>query len=241
MKDKKWVYVSDVGPLEADLESLLEKLDAYQEQLLKLGTALMKADNGSFYPVDMLAIAVINRATSIISGYLLLVKGENFLCAGALVRMHLDNLLRFSSIHHVITPHQLALEILKGAKLNKIKDKEGHRMTDKYLVEKLSVNLPWVQSVYESTSGFVHLSNIHMIATFAIDEGESNDDELSIQSLFGGNGSSNIDVSVYKEATVGMIDITQQILKYLDGWLFTKSNPDFVQQMRDIDEQANSR
>ncbi|HEY9685407.1 MAG TPA: hypothetical protein V6C52_00380 [Coleofasciculaceae cyanobacterium] len=239
MPEKKWVFVHEDGPLEADLETLLQTLDASRQKHLGIAVAIYKANNGTLDSVDLLATAVLNRSMALISGFITLVRNQNFLCAAALLRMQLDNLLRFSAIHHVDNPHDLADEILRGAPLRKIRARDGQKMTDKYLVSKLSSKLPWIEGVYESTSGFVHLSHYHIFSTLTL--GEENEEGISVQTALGGNGSLNIDESVYAEATFGMNDITREIFKYLEEWVFIKSNSGIVQQMKALKNSSEVR
>src|SRR6516162_1393286 len=70
------------------------------------------ADNGAVYPVDLLANAVINRSINLLRGYCDLVEKRNFICAAALLRLQLDNCLRFSAVFLVSSCHDFATEVL---------------------------------------------------------------------------------------------------------------------------------
>jgi hypothetical protein len=219
-------YVEGVGYLEFDQELLLQTLNGYCEKFLDLGMATLKADGGTFYPIDFLAVAVFNRSISLIKGFSSLIQVNNFNCASVLMRVHLDNLLRFYAIHCVQEPHHLASQILDGVRLSKLKARDGKSMTDKYLLDQLSLKLPWIQSVYEATSAFVHLSSTHIFSTLNI--GEENEEGLHVQTIIGGDGSCRVEEDEILKSIVGMIDISQQIYVYLDGWRFTKENPNLV-------------
>lgn len=43
-------------------------------------------------------------------------------------------------------------------------------MPDSYLMETPSYRLPWIKSVYDNTSGFIHLSEKHIHSTFKLKE-----------------------------------------------------------------------
>jgi hypothetical protein len=80
-----------------ELDKELESLAAFEDKLLELSLAIMKADE-KFYPVDLIANAVIKRSLALIAGFCTLIRAKNFICAAPLVRLHLDSLLRFSAI-----------------------------------------------------------------------------------------------------------------------------------------------
>ena len=46
-------------------------------------------------------------------------------------------------------------------------------MTDRYLVNTLSKKYEWMPRVYESTSGFIHLSEKHLLSVFDGTKGEN--------------------------------------------------------------------
>jgi hypothetical protein len=49
-----------------------------------------------------------------------------------------------------------------------MKDRCGKLMTDRYLVERLTVEVPWIETVYAQASGYVHFSEQHIINTIGI-------------------------------------------------------------------------
>jgi len=79
-------------------------------------------------------------------------------CARALLRMHMDTVLRLSAYEYVDDPESVASAVLGGEHLRKFKSSEGQHLKDHYLVERLTTHEPWVKTVYEYTSGYVHFS-----------------------------------------------------------------------------------
>jgi len=140
-----------------DLETELRKLETTEKQLLDMGLAIGKAYGGAFYGLDFFAYAVLKRSLAIIAGFSTLLRARNFVCAAALVRLHLDTLLRFAAGTLVDDPHKFATAILKGEHVRKLRDNKGKLMTDQYLVSCLSGQNPWIRRVYNATSGYVHL------------------------------------------------------------------------------------
>ena len=70
-------------------------------------------------------------------------------------------------------PHSLASHLLQDKPLTKIKATDGHKLTDRFLHESLTKRYPWATAVYENTSGFVHLSQRHIIAPVSGVDSES--------------------------------------------------------------------
>ena len=213
--------------LESKLAHLKESIPAFQ----KIWLATQKADNGNVFPMDLYTTAVTHRAMCIISGFCIMIENQNFICAAPLVRLHLDNLLRLYAALLVGDLHEFCLKVLEGEHVRNLKDRNNQKMTDKYLVKKISDEYSWVTRLYEETSGYVHLSHKHHFNTVNhIDEKEG-----SVEVEFGiGVSDINIPAGIREEAADAMIEITQTLLKYLHGWAYTKANPEEVQRMRAI-------
>ena len=60
---------------------------------------------------------------------------------------------------------QFCRAIIDGGQIDKMFDRNGNKLTDRYLVRQLKEVIPTVEIVYEKTSGFVHLSGSHVFGT----------------------------------------------------------------------------
>jgi hypothetical protein len=203
----------------SELEIALHKLESTEKQLLDTGLAIGKAYGGAFYGLDFLAFAVLKRSLALIAGFSTLLRAKNFVCAAALVRLHLDSLLRFAAATLVDEPHKFATAVLNGHHVRKLRDKRGELMTDQYLVSCLSAQNPWIRRVYEATSGYIHLSRKHIFN--ALNPGDATGPgsmALSKEDEF-------IPDSARVEACAAMEAITDLILHYLDSWRAVKDNP----------------
>jgi hypothetical protein len=205
------------------LADLVAHLRASEKFHLEVGQKIAKADHGNVYPVDLLANAVLHRSTNLIRGFTMLVEQRNFVCAAALLRLQIDNCLRFYAVFIVKEPHDFAMEVFKGTLVRKLRDKTGTFMTDAYLVAQLSRDYPWVARVYKQTSGYIHLSTAHIFNTFV--PPSSSDAEERLQTIFVGAGDCFPDDELYKEATAAFIEATQVLFKHVVGWLVTKEGP----------------
>jgi hypothetical protein len=136
----------------AEVHSMRGKLFAVMQEVLA-------ADNKALYPLDLITLLVAKRTVSTISAFTSLIEQHNMVCVRTLLRTQLDSMMRLYAFSLVANPHDMAVKVLGGTHIRKIKDRVGHQMTDAYLVSKLSKDIEWLPRVYERTSGFVHLSD----------------------------------------------------------------------------------
>jgi hypothetical protein len=113
-------------------------------------------------------MAVVDRSLALLRGFCDLVEARNMIAAAPLIRCQLDNGLRFFASTLVEDPHDFAGNILKGIPVRKMKDRYGKLMTDRYLVERLTIEVPWIETVYSQASGYIHFSEQHIINTIGI-------------------------------------------------------------------------
>jgi len=163
-------------------------------------------------------MGAVKRCASQSYSLRLLIEGWNLLCARALLRMQIDTALRFSALWLVKAPHNVAREILRGGRLDKMKDRQGKRMTDAYLVSKLASQHPWLPSVYERTSGYIHFSGAHMFSPIA----EVRKDAREVEYVIG-ETDTNYPESSWLEVVECFNDATDIFLHYLAGWVRTKA------------------
>ncbi|ARS37076.1 hypothetical protein CA264_17470 [Pontibacter actiniarum] len=201
-----------------EVEESLKRLESLDKVVIESAKEMIHDEN--MYPLDLLANAVLNRTLSTISGFVLLTRANNFNCAAHLIRLHLDNLLRFSAAWIVDNPHDFAMKVLSGEQINHLKDSAGAKMHDSYLVKKLSIDYPWVEKVYKETSGFVHLSDKHIFNSTRLKDKEQRTIAFSIskEDLF-------VDDQLRLEATELMIEITNCICHFIRSWTWTKKHP----------------
>jgi hypothetical protein len=211
------------------IETELKELESSKTLHLEIAKNMMEAYNSSLYPLDLLAVAVFKRSLSLIRGFSDSIRNKNFICAAPLVRLQLDNLLRFYACFIVTNPHDFAVQILDGKHVRNLRDMENKKMTDRHLVEKLSKEFPWIKPVYEETSGYIHLSNKHIFNTM---NSKVEDEKRVFTVIVGDEDSEFVKDSLILEAIQAMKEITKVLLKHLHGWAYTKDNPDKIDQAR---------
>ena len=112
--------------------------------------------------MDIFAIAVLNRSLCLTEAFCDLLEKKNFVVAASLLRLQLDNLVRFQAAWLVDKPNEFATLVLSGRKISDLKDRNGKFMKDFFLVGKLSEKYPRMKEVYKQTSGYIHLSEKHI-------------------------------------------------------------------------------
>lgn len=122
------------NPPSKEIDDALSNLDGDKDKLLELCLQMMNAYEGALYPLDFFASAAANRSIHMIDGFIEMIRSRNMTCAGALLRIHLDTTLRFYAAWLVDDPHKLATQVLEGVPIRKMKDSDGIKMTDRYLV-----------------------------------------------------------------------------------------------------------
>jgi hypothetical protein len=107
--------------------------------------------------------SIANRAIGLNRGYCILVNANNYISAVPLIRLQIDNCLRLFAISLVENSNSFYDEVLKGTQINNLLDRDGKKMNDKYLVDKIISFFPEFGPLYKNTSGFVHFSNEHLL------------------------------------------------------------------------------
>ncbi|MFT6909438.1 MAG: hypothetical protein ACJAS1_006157 [Oleiphilaceae bacterium] len=191
-----------------------KKSELLNKELLSLSGQIVKA--GDVFHMDILTMAVVNRALELSEGFKDLILSKKFLCAAPLLRLQIDNLLRYSAAWLVENPHVFVAEVMKGTPVKKLKDASGKNMADFYLVQKLTPDVPWVKSVYDKTCGYIHFSESHFHKVMLSTE------DNGAFSIGIGAHSKDIPEATYIEAVEAFNAATLEICKYVYGWLKTK-------------------
>lgn len=199
------------------IEQYLETISDFDKKLIKTTGKITRANNGAMYQMDLFSLAVVNRSLELSKGFESMIKAELFLCAAPLLRLQLDNLLRYSALWLIEDPDAVCLEVLGGKPIRKIKDKSGKKMTDAHLVSVLSKEIDWISPVYEKTCGYVHFSESHLHKTLLSANGGKV--EVGI-----GDKAKPVPDSALKEACAAYQAITIELLSYLEGWLQRKQS-----------------
>jgi hypothetical protein len=116
---------------------------------------------------DRWIYAALNRSAQHVSGFSKMVCIRNPSCAIGILRMQLDTLLRLFALTLVEDRSSFLRQVLSGVRLDKMDDRHGNRMNDKYLVSEYErKGCTWVRSVYDMLCEFGHMSRKAVHTTY---------------------------------------------------------------------------
>lgn len=140
----------------------LEKVQHYIEEIeecIKGTKAIASGVIGeNILDIDLCFCGLLDRSIRLADGFIPMVKNRNLTCAGALLRLQLDNCLRLYALYIADDESAVVTALLNGDKIDKLKDKKGNQMRDTYLKNELGSIDPKLPIVYENASGFIHFS-----------------------------------------------------------------------------------
>ena len=125
----------------------------------------MEAGDRKLRSLDFLAVPVSNRALSLAAAYVTLANAGNYLTAVSLIRLQLDNALRFFATTLVADSDDFALHFLDGKAIRDYSDARGKKLTDNYLAQQLEHYFPTTMQLYKDACGYIHLSDQHVAPT----------------------------------------------------------------------------
>lgn len=149
---------------DAAASSILQNIHRSESEIRKVFSPEVSRV-GSIGYQHLYLFAVARRALSQSRAFVHMISDRNSLVAASLLRLQLDTVLRLYAIFWVADAESFAKQVFEGAQVDRLKAADGELMKDKYLRDRLLPRNPWVSDVYASTSGFIHFSNRHMLAT----------------------------------------------------------------------------
>lgn len=215
---------------QAQLLELISALDKSTSEFIDSSYRIMKAGNSKMFSLDLLACAVNNRAFSLAKGFVTLVKKDNYLAAIPLIRLQLDNGLRFFAATLVENSNDFFDHYISGKAIKDYKDINGKNLSDYYLTKQLEKHFKGVRKLYNDTSGYIHLSDTHLFATTSTMK--SNIKERKIQIRIGNFDIFSIESKIDFLKT--MIEISEIVLIIIEHWKFEKERLSLI-----IDNKAN--
>ncbi|MFA6248917.1 MAG: hypothetical protein WC615_18380 [Mucilaginibacter sp.] len=204
---------------EEKLKHCLRELSVAHVKFTKFGEDILNANNQTWYVVDSLAVAVINRAIQLIDGYVTLANANNYIAAIPFIRLQLDNALRFFAIILVDNPNDFFTHFMDGKPVNNYKSHTGQNMSDNYLAKELDAVHPGVLKLYKETCDYVHLSMQHVHASKCMDKGK-----LTIKVTNADNPFEVFSIEAKYNFAFNMIQMSRLVLIVLNRWKRIKDN-----------------
>lgn len=201
----------------SSVRALLTAVEKDRQALLKLGLSVMGESGDPFFPVDLLAFGALKRSVSTAAAMVMMVEARNMVCARTLLRTHIDTSLRFSAAWLVEKPHEFATEVLRGERIDRMKSRDGKKLTDGHLVATHSNDHPWLPEVYANLSGYVYFSGSHIIDSIgALEDDGRIQFAVTAEDL-------NFPEASWVEVLECFRETTEILSKYLHGYRATKS------------------
>ena len=201
---------------EKTLENILTELENFHNEFISSSQRIMEAGNSKLFSLDFLALSVNNRAISLINGYVTLVKTKNYLTAVSLIRLQLDNALRFFASTLVEDSNDFAMHFIDGKPIKDYEDINGKKLSDNYLAKKLDVYFKGTQKLYNDTCGYIHLSDKHFFPTVSKEKKEN----LKIGIQIGNSDNFTIDERLDFSNT--MLEVSKLVLIVIEQWKHEK-------------------
>jgi hypothetical protein len=191
---------------------------ALERKHVELFFGVLEADGGAVFGNDLVSAGAIQRSLLLTQGFLAILRTQNYLCAGALLRMQVDTLLRLFAASLFPSGNEPLQAFLEDRPLNKLRAPDGARLTEKELCRRASMVYEWVPRVYAATSGFVHFSGPSIMSAIS---GVNQDGSVSIS--VGSLAGRRWRVEERLEATEAFGAATQAILDMVYSWGHTKA------------------
>ncbi len=116
---------------------------------------------------DLFFCASLDRCLRLIDGVIPMLEERNLTCAGALLRLQMDNCLRTYAAFIAADKEKVIDCIISGDPIKNEKDTTGQKMTDGHLKDEISKIDSQFAQVYDQASGFIHLSSKAFYQTVA--------------------------------------------------------------------------
>ncbi|GAL86074.1 hypothetical protein MYP_3303 [Sporocytophaga myxococcoides] len=198
----------------SQLNELIEKLEKLENEFLQSSLRIINAGDKKIYSMDLLSTAVNNRALQITKGFVSLARENNYICAVPLIRLQLDNVLRFFATTLVSNYDDLFIHYLEGNPINRYRDSKGNLLTDNYLARSLEKIFPGTLKLYSTTSGYIHLSEKHFFANIK-------EEDRKIQMAVGASVH-NFSESDKTDFVKTMIEVSNLVIIILEQWKHRK-------------------
>lgn len=150
-------YFLQIEPIIAELQRL--RLDAVNLSAGMIGESL--------FHEDLFYCAAADRCIRLIDGFIPMLRDRNLTCAGAMLRLQMDNCMRTYAAFIAEDRKAVVDCVINGEAIKNLKDANGIKMSDKHLKEELTKIDAQFSQVYDQASGYIHLSEKAFYQTVA--------------------------------------------------------------------------
>lgn len=201
---------------ESDLNEILDEISGFNEEFIQSSQRILKAGNNKIYTLDLFATTVNNRACSLSKAYVTLARENNYISATSLIRLQLDNALRFFASTLVSDSNDFVMKFIDGEAIGDYKDFRGKNLTDNYLAKQLEKHFPGTLKLYKDACGYIHLSDKHFFPTISNLGNKKRTLEISIGNFENFRNDEKIDFSIT------MLEVSKLVIIMLEQWKHEK-------------------
>lgn len=156
------------------IQPYLNLLDELIKSAYQIGESVI---GESLFKEDLYFVATLNRFVTLTDGFKVLITNRNLTCCGALLRLLLDNCMRLYGLSIAADMNEAIDTVISGGRFDKLKDKSGKQMRDGYLKKQIANYDAKFETVYDSTSGYIHFSEKGFFQSVRAKE----DNQISLQ------------------------------------------------------------
>lgn len=197
-------------------EEILSEIFNLENEILESSKRFFEADSNNLYSLDLFAIAVNNRTMSLTKAYLTLVKENNYIAAVSLIRLQLDNALRFFASTQVKDLNNFVMHFIDGKEIRDYKDFKGKNLSDSYLAKELDKYFSGTYKLYKNACGYVHLSDKHFFPTISKIE----EKDRSFRFVIGSSNNYTEEQKIDFSKT--MLEVTKLVIIMVEQWKHEK-------------------
>jgi hypothetical protein len=95
------------------MKQTLDERLAFLEESKQSHFNMVERISGQAVPIRVYAFMVLKRSLSLIFGFTNMIRNKNFLCAAPLIRLQIDNLLRFRAAFLVDNQSQFVVDVIQ--------------------------------------------------------------------------------------------------------------------------------
>lgn len=204
---------------EVKLKSLLNQIDALEKEFLKSSETIMNAGDCSIHKFDYFALSVINRAISLNKGFKLLIETKNTLSAVSLLRLQLDNLIRYNAFLVSENPLEFINHILDNKPINEYSENKQN-FHDNFLAKQLDSRFENSYKLYKHLCNYIHYGYAHVDYIFREKEIKT---ENSTHKVVIGD-SNNFCFKAKIDYTENVLILSINLIKLMNIWAKDKDN-----------------
>jgi len=198
---------------EDKLESCLMQLDSLQQEFLDCTHRIMKAGKSNIHKLDFFALSIINRAISLNKGFKTLMETQNTLSAVGLLRLQLDNLIRYNAIIVCENPFEFMEHILANKSIHEYRE-NNKAFTDNFLAKKLDERFPNSLKLYKHLCNYIHYGYTHVDYIFREKECPTENSSYSV--VVGDNDKFSLKDKI--DYTENLINISSNLIALMNRW-----------------------